>query len=300
MRYFLTVDSISAGPQIEIDQERYESCTQAKTILAECLDIEENYEILVANYLELEKQILDITITSMVREHIGYSDFFDVRLALNIRLVNLLTSARLYCDQLFHCTKVSLSHLGGPKEVIKPMCAREYGENPMYRFMEELRNHVQHRGLPVHWTSTSGRWTSLGEDGLLEYSMDLGVQRKLLEEAGKFKKNVLREMPDKVDLKTASRSYVESLSKVHLEVRALIQDRVRKSRLTIEEARDEYGKVYKENVLGLCIQVTDGASITETVPLFLAWDDIRLKLQKRNQSLANLKKRYATGKANSS
>jgi hypothetical protein len=180
------------------------------------------------------------------------------------------------------------------------MCDREYNGNPMYRFMEELRNHVQHRGLPVHWTSTSGRWTSLGENGLLEYSMDLGVQRKLLEEAGKFKKSILREMPDKVDLKTASRSYVESLSKVHIDVRALIQDPVNKSRLNIEEAHNEYGKIYAEKLLGLCIRITDGPTVVETLPFLLVWDDVRLKLQKRNQSLANLKKRYATGKATSS
>lgn len=300
MKYVLKVDGIGAEPQIEISKESYESHKRAMAILSECLDMETNYEILVSNYLELEKQILDITVTSMVREHIGYSDFFDVRLALNIRLVNLLTSARLYHDQLLHCTKVCLSHLGGPKEVIDPMFAREYDENPMYRFMEELRNHVQHRGLPVHWISASGRWTSLGENGLLEYFMDLGVQRKLLEEGGKFKKKILREIPDKVDLKTASRSYIESFSKVHLEVRTLMQDRVGESRLTIEEAHNEYSKVYAEKLLGLCVQITEGSMVVEMVPLFLAWDDVRLKLQKRNRSLTNLKKRYATGKASNS
>jgi hypothetical protein len=34
----------------------------------------------------------------------------------------------------------------------------------------------------------------------------------------------------------------------------------------------------------------------ETVPLLLDWDDIRLKLQRKNARLINLSKRYVSGK----
>jgi hypothetical protein len=299
MKYVLGKEAIGDEPAIEISKGYYESCKRSKTILSACLAIEENYEILVSNYFEWEKQILDTTVMSMLREHVGYSDFLEVQLALNIRLVNLLTSARLYVDQLRQHITECHPHRRTSEEFIKSILAREYDENPAYRFMEELRNYVQHRGLPVHWTSFNMSWTSLGEHGLLEYSMDLAVKKVLLKEDKKFKKKVIEEASEKVDLKLASRSYIESLSKVHHAVREQIQDSVQKARLTLEGAHNEYSKIYSGSLLGLCICITNGSRVVEMIPLLLDWDDVRVELQKRTQRLVNLRKRYATGKANS-
>ena|SRR5687768_5108324 len=100
MKYLLRKVALDKAPEIEITAEEYAEFEKARNILSNALAIEEKYEIVIANYLAFEKRILNTTTGYMVREHLDYSDFFEVRLGLNICLVNLLTAARLYVDQL--------------------------------------------------------------------------------------------------------------------------------------------------------------------------------------------------------
>ena len=302
MKYILRKADLSDVPEIEISKERYTAYKQSRTILTNCLAIEENYEILISNYLDLEKQILDATLTHMVRGYAGYSDFFDLRLALNIRLVNLLTSARLYVDHLPQHVKECIPHTGDAKKLVQSFFKKEHDESYEYRFMDALRNHVQHCGLPIHWTSSDVEWTGLGKDGLqehymLEYHLEFAAQKPFLEEDGKFKREVLHESPDKIDLKAATRRYIESLSKAHDAVRDLIKESVHKSRQMLEDTYSQYSKIYAESLVGLSACKTNDQELIETVPLMLDWDNVRVKLQERNQKLVNLRRRYVTGKA---
>jgi hypothetical protein len=285
MKYILRKTVLADVPEIEITEESYVGYKESRKILSNCLAIEEKYEILISNYIDLEEQMLNATTSYMVREHSDYSDFFDVRLALNIRLVNLLTSARLYVDQLWRHVRECAPGLADAESSVKSLFAAEYDRNSEYRFMEALRNYVQHRGIPVHWTSFGGKWTGLGADGLLEYSMELAAQKALLEEDGEFKKQVLAEIPDRIDLKAATRCYVESLSNVHSAVRELIQEPVQNARLRLEDAHNQYQKVCAGSLVGLAACRIDEKKLTETVPLMLDWDNIRVKLQKRNRKL---------------
>jgi hypothetical protein len=238
--------------------------------------------------------MLDIISSYMVREHLDYSGFFDIRLSLNIRVVNLLTAARLYVDQLNNNVWACVPSLTDAKKIVQSFFSKEYDENKEYRFMEALRNHVQHRGLPVHWTQLSSRWTSLEDDGLLEFSMELVCQRSYLEEDGRFKKNVLAELDEKIDLKSAARSYVESISNVHESVRNIIAESVQSARESIEEAHRRYKVVHSESLAGLRACKWANGSEISSIPLLLDWDDVRVQLQKRNRKLTNLRKRYIT------
>ncbi len=294
-KHVLRIHAIGRFPEIAITEERFVQYKGAREILSHCLSIEEKYEILLSNYLEFEKQLLDATLSHMVRGAFNYSDFFDVRLALNVRLVNLLTAAKLYSDQVKqHATECS-PETQDPKAAIEMLFSAEYDKYPEFRFMEALRNFVQHRGIPVHWTSLGSRLTKL-EGGLFEYSTELASLRSELEKDGKFKQEVLNHLSDRTDLKVATRRYMESIGNVHDAVRNLIASSVNASRALIESAHREYKEVYKESLIGLsaCEWGDDGAS--ESIPLMLDWDDIRIDLQKRNRKAINLHRRYVTGK----
>jgi hypothetical protein len=281
-------------PEIEITPEEYAEFKKAHNVLSNALAIEEKYEIVITNYLDFEKQILNTTVDCMAREDLDYSDFFEVRQGLNIRLVNLLTAARLYADQLKQNVQECLPNVADAKESVKNFFSKEYDENKEYRFMEALRNHVQHRGLPVHWTQLDRRLTSL-EDGFLEYSIELATQRSYLEENGEFKKQVLAELDEKTDLKAATRSYVESIGNVHESVRSMIARSVVLARELIEDAHHRYAAVCSASLVDLsaCKWSSDGQ--LSTTPLLLEWDNIRVKLQERNSKITNLRKRYVTG-----
>ena len=295
MKYLLRKAVLGKLPEIEITAEAYAEFEKARNILSNALAIEEKYEIVITNYLDFEKQILDTTTGYMVREHLDYSDFFEIRLGLNIRLVNLLTAARLYVDQLNQNVRECVPNVADAKEIVKKFFSKEYDENKEYRFMEALRNYVQHRGIPVHWTQQGSRWTSLEDDGFLEYSMELASQRSYLEEDGEFKKKVLAELDEKIDLKAATRSYVESISNVHESVRSMIAESVTLARELIEDAHRRYAAVYNESLVGLSACKWSNERQISAIPLLLDWDNIRVKLQKRNRKITNLRKRYVTG-----
>lgn len=253
MKYLLRKAVLGKCPEIEITAQEYAHFEEARKILSNALAIEEKYEIVITNYLEFEKQILDTTAASMVRAHLDYSDCFEVRLGLNIRLVNLLTAARLYVDQLNQNVRECVPDSTRGKQMVKNFFAKEYDEHKDYRFMEALRNYVQHRGLPVHWTQQGSRWTSLEDHGSLEFSIELASQRSYLEEDGEFKKKVLAELDEKIDLKAATRGYVESISNVHESVRSMIIESVTLARELIEDAHRRYAAVHSGSLVSLCV-----------------------------------------------
>ena len=295
MKYILRKAVLGNVPEIEISESEYFDLQKARNTLSNALEIEEKYEIVISNYLDFEQEILNATTKYMIREHLDYSDFFQVRLGLNVKLVNLLTAVRLYVDQLNQNITECLDDKLSAKDDVKKLFSKEYDENQYYRFMEALRNYVQHRGIPVHWTQQNTRWTSLEDDGLLEYSIELSAQRSYLKEDKKMKKSVLAEMDDKVDLKAATRSYVESISRVHDSARTMISDSTDCSRKLIEETHRRYSKEYSDSLVGLSAYKWDSNKQIASIPLLLDWDDVRVSLQKRNRKLINLSKRYATG-----
>src|SRR5688572_21270967 len=100
-KYVLRKEVLGKVPEIEINESEYLGLQQARKILHSAFQIEEVYDVLITTYLEFESKILTEAAALMVdRDYGGYYDFFKVRVQLNIRLMNLLTCARLYLDGL--------------------------------------------------------------------------------------------------------------------------------------------------------------------------------------------------------
>jgi len=295
-KYFLKIAALGRFPELEIDQERFGQLKASRPVLSHALAIEEKYEIIISNFLELEREATNASISEMVRNHIEYKDFFDVRLALNIRLVNLLTSVRLYTDQLSSHICACIPQKENTKTGVKGLFSTEYDSSFEYRFMEALRNYVQHSGIPVHRISTGGKWTKL-DDGLLEYSLFFGTQKKELLLDGGFKKQVLDEMPDEVNLRAATRIYIEAISHIHKQAREKIEEIVDASRLYLDRAIRDYMVIYEKEPIGLYAYEYQGTEKTDEVLVLTKWDDVRRELVKRNSELVNLGKRYVSSQA---
>lgn len=300
MEFYLRKDVLDPAPVIEITESEYNSLGKSRTVLINALAIEEKYEILLSNYLEFEQELLRISSYYMVRRHVGYEEYFYVRLNLDIKMVNMLTAAKLYVDQLNQNVKECLPDVPHIKETVKSLFSREYDNNRYYRFMEVLRNYVQHRGIPVHNIQQPHRWTSHGEDGRLECSIEIASLKKILEEDKKIKKSVLAEFGDSIDLKAAARNYMECMSCIHIDARELVSETVNSSRLLIENKRSQYSQKCDSGLVSLAALKYDGSTKIESIPLLLDWDDVRLKLQNRNTKLTNLSKRYITNVVTSS
>ena len=135
----------------------------------------------------------------------------------------------------------------------------------------------------------------MNDNRFLEYSIELASERCYLGEDPNFNRTVLAQLDEKIDLREQTRSYVESISNVHESVRNTILGSVSRARELIEDAHRRYAAVHSGSLVGLsACKLTDGGEVS-AIPLLLDWDDIRVKLQKRNRKLVNLRKRYVTG-----
>lgn len=295
VKYFLTKKVIGQVPRVEIDKNFYNDLVSARSVLTNAFEIEEKYEVLIQNYIDFEKQLLDIALSSMVRTPVEYYDFFLARTSVNVRLLNLLTTARLYLDSVHRRAGECCGGKKKAKERINGFRQEQFENNPEYRFMESLRNYVQHYNLPVDWIQLNNKRTSMDEDWQIEFSTEVATLKSNLEEDNDFKKKVLDELDERVDLKIAVKSYVESLSAVHNSVREYISDSVLQARSAVESALKIYGEVYDGRLVGLYAGRWKVDEMLDGIALTLEWDDIRLKLIQRNQQAVNLKKRYVTG-----
>lgn len=293
MKYLVTILTTGNNPELVINESKFEQLKKAKECLSEILSFEEKYELLLSNYMELEKECLLISAQSMVYEDNEYMNFFDIKLLFNQRIVNLLTTSRLYIDQLSQHIKACNLSID-----VKSFFSYEYDNNFEYRFMEALRNYVQHRGLAVHLTKLGSNWTSLGDEGEMQFKTRVYTKKDEVEKDSAFKKSVAKEMPDKVDIIYASRSYIESISKVHCNMRKILSDVAIYSRQIIEEVIHKYEKINNEKCNGLSvIYSVNNEKYDEILDKFyitLEWDNIRIKLEKKNQSLVNLRKRFVS------
>ena len=205
MKYVLKTMVLGRTPDISISADRFKLLKEAKKTLSEAFAIEEKYELLLSNFLELHKEPLALASENMLRQRFDYAGFFDIRLAMNRKIVNLVTSTKLYLDHLLAHTKHFASSGENIEDIIRAYISEEYDGHFEYRFMEALRNHVQHKGLAVHLTPIGGNAKSYDETRLLEHSVSAYSVKKYLEENRKFKKSVLNEMPEKVELLWASK-----------------------------------------------------------------------------------------------
>jgi len=301
MKYTVRVWAMGPYPEVDIDKEKFDELKKARNCLSGALAIEEKYELLLSNYVDLEKECLDASTDYMVRNTAGYGGFFDIRLAFNRRIVNLLTSTKLYIDQIQQHVKACVCNENDIENKIKSFFSTEYDNNFEYRFMEALRNYVQHRGLAVHSTTTGGKLMSHEEREGIEFKTSLFTHKSEVEGDKAFKKQVSNEMPEKVNLIYAARVYVGSISKAHCEIRGLLKSESEKSRNIILNTIKGYEKINNGKSIGLsAICSIPKEPIDETVeriPLLLDWDDIRINLIKKNTKMDNLGKRYVSGAA---
>ena len=297
MNCYLRRNVIDQVPELPISNEQYEALVDARSILTSAFAMEESYDLLIGNYVEVEQELLTATAINAVRDLNGYHDFFELRSTINRRVVNLLTATRLYLDQtpqrLSGCASI-------PKEAraqFKQRTRDHYDATFGYRFLEALRNHVQHCGLAVHRLSLNNKWIGVGEERVLELSIQPFVEKRYLVSDGGFKQKVLDEMPEQIVLTLAIREYLQCIGDLHKLVRSHVAKRVEEARQTIEGHLSAYAKEGNGSIIGLMAFRTDSQGRKESVPLLLDWDDVRIKLVARNSGMVSLGRHVVTGRA---
>lgn len=145
MIYNLRIWALGHGAGIELTEAEYSALVTAMRRVYIARDIEEKLDLLLENFLEYELDLLSLSLGSSLSPALD-----DHRVALetqliNRRVVNLLSTARMYVDQV----RQSASQLlpGNADLNLDELFSAEYDNHLEYRVAESLRNYAQHRAL---------------------------------------------------------------------------------------------------------------------------------------------------------
>lgn len=291
--YVLTRRVLAIQPEIAIDASRYAALSEAVIIQRAALAIEEKFDLVVANYEEMERDILTLTLTHAVRDDFTLASMSSDRLLLGRRLVNLLTTCRLYIDQVTHSVSRSSTSLGCTAKRAKAVFSEQFDRNLAYRIMDALRNHVQHRTLAIAGL-TYGRKREREDatPSLVEFTLSLTLDLEALRQDGKFKTETLKELEalpqERQDVILFVRQYVESLGRAQERLREMLATAVERADAEVRSALSEWRTVSDTSTGLVAMRRGEDSSADEHVPVTGNLRETREALVAANRSLANL------------
>ena len=294
MKYILYIPSPVKKMEIEIEENEFNELEKAKEFLHFIVNHEESYDIIISNYIEFEQEILQLTLQNVMYHDSTSSSFYELRMRLNKRLINLLTSVKLYQDLGIHQIPKYLTERVKYQTEIKKFFSNEYDNKNHYRFMEELRKYTQHAGLAIHLTSFSMSRANSQNSSQLEYSVNFSSYSEQLKKDKMFNGSKFPKMEEEIDLKLAVRHYIESVSFVHSSVRELFKNFTNDSRNKLESAHTKFKEEFKCDTNYLRATGIDRKSNVKDISILLDWDDVRIILQHKNKRLTKLSDGYIT------
>ena len=203
-------DSPSGPSRIELTVDEFDTLLSADATLQDARDFEHRYDMVLGEYREFE---LGMTRASL-NQQMGflpnsYVEAMDLITFGNRLLMNLMAVVRAHIDHTRSSFK-TIDLTPGVEERFKTLTNAAYDKHFEYRFMEALRNHSQHRELPVHGVIAGG---SL-EEGV-HWAETLALVTRKAGGSHRSGENlrllVLEEMPKQVNLRTMVRVYVQAL-----------------------------------------------------------------------------------------
>ena len=286
MNYFLHIRALDAFPQVEIDVHAYEAICAATARLRVARRAEEKYDLVVRNYTDLERTTAEIGLRNLLGQNTGYDEFHDQTQALNARLINLMSTARLYLDSVPKELGREFSEVfADPKDARAPF-SEAYEKSPHYRFAESLRNFMQHRDTAIANFKTGGT-RPIDEPHHINFQVDYYAALPELVKDSQFKEANFSELGPKINLKTAIRAYVGLLSASHCQNREKTARTLTSLRRTLEDALALYAEQADGKVTGLVACGPDRPDCH----VMLDWDNIRVRLESQNRSLHRLEAR---------
>jgi hypothetical protein len=239
MARYVVYSLLAAYPneELAITESEHGKVCGAIATLHHAIDVEEKYVALIDNYYELEMALLEEALRTMIY---SYHDAVAGQSPINLisrRMINFLSSARLYLDSLpQHAGKI-LNQSNEAFTRVKDALKEAYDRCLGYRVMEALRNYSQHEAFPVHsWSAEWSRDASV-QPHQVRYSVDPKLDLKILS-ASHFKKSVLNELLEErletTQLKPFIRAYVEELGRVQQVFRESTADQIAESKGCVE------------------------------------------------------------------
>jgi len=305
MKYYLTDFIYEKQEFYEISEDIYKNLLLSKSNLFQVLFIEEKLDLVVENYTEYEMELLNSSIHQMLYHNNNWSSYSNDINRISRRIVNLLTTSRLYLDHIIHHLNILYGSNNNKTETIKTKISSEYDSNLSYRIIYALRNYVQHRGFPIHGCNYNAVRTEdkNSNQGNLLYTVTPYINADKLEEDKGFKEIVLdeiKELGDKIDIKPIVRGFIDSVGNIHQEVRAILNADIllwEKCLFeTVKSFNNRFGR--EENKFTVHLLATrDNGEHEENTTIFKDFIEQRKSLEMKNRNFNFLSSRFVTSQS---
>jgi hypothetical protein len=286
---------------VEISAEEYEAGKRAKGGVLALLGIEEKLDLVLENYAEFETGLLEIAARYCLFQGRTWSSSMGELHQVNRRLANLLSSCRLYIDQVKHDLSTLYGRDSTQLEELLAALSGEYDTSLGYRAMEALRNFVQHCALPVHRIDYMSSRDQREEGILVKHTCTPSMNLTMLKEEGRFKAEVLRDLEnsplrskDTVDLKPLVRECIRSIWSVHNGLRRRMVEDLNGWDSCIRRLISKFRSACGDKTTGLAIVATDGERRIEEVYISEQFSERRKALEQKNQQAGDLRVQYVS------
>ena len=284
---------------ISLTKNEYDTAVSHIKNIIRALELEERFDVLIGNYEELDSEILRISIDKSLHKNSSWQDGARNRRVMNRRVSNLLSSCRLYLDQLRH----GVSSIFGPHsselKSVEEFCHRQYDDSFSYRLIEALRNYTQHRRLPIDIEYTSFTATSFKDKQVACCVIPMMARAQVIDDE-KIKSSVRSELssqPNNIDLKTHLRCYLQSLNAIHAHLRHILESNINEWEKTIQDLIDKFSKSEDASLIGLHVVIQSDDEhpvVQEKHTVFRDTINELRSLQKRNELYEDLSAHYVT------
>jgi hypothetical protein len=295
VRYEITRHVIGEPRFVEITKDEYELLRSASERLPVILALEEKLDMVLANYAEYEGELLRLAVEQMVWPGGEWPAFRAALYAVNRRILNFLSSSRQYIDQTRHELSELYGKNSAPVTAIKARASAEYDSSLAYRVIEMMRNYVQHRGMPVGKLSFPVRREHDPERVRFMVMPHLDLSQ--LRQDPKIKARVLDDLEasGKTNLSEIIRSYLESIGRIHEEMRRITDPDVQRWEQLFSEASVRARAVVGDDLTGLAVVVRESdGTVSQSAYLLDNVPTGRRALREKNSVLVNFAQRYVT------
>ncbi len=275
-----------------ISKPQYDSLLKARSGLDTLLAFEEAFDALMGNYADLESTILQTALAAMLfTERDEALDLYVARGLVGRRVLNLLSSARLYRDAYpAHTAKVFGRKSARAVELVRRLSEMKKS-SAAYRFVDALRNSAQHTEIPVHGLSFNYK---LEEKESNSTSVIPKINPKSLLLDRKFPKDALKEFsPNNKEfpLMPPLRAYVEQLADLHHATRKAFDEKEKEWREAYQVAHKMFlDRFPAERWMLIHAQPSNAESEDEIIHMPLG--KYRDYLTKKNRKIRSLSKHF--------
>lgn len=218
-QYFIETLGGMGCKEVSITAADFDRIKQASLGLYQAFLIEEKYEVLLENYKELERSLVDIAMEFAYSRESTYDSSMRNKRLVARRVANLLSSCRTFIDQVKGHVRQIVDRAASKR--IVQMIRTTDDSSVIYRLMEQLRNTIQHSSIPISVSPTLKRGESVDRNHCTCYStIQLSISSiKHEDKLTEIVREAVTSDADSIDITPYIRIYLDELSQVVYKIR---------------------------------------------------------------------------------